>query len=554
VGAWQRYWFPVGGRLNAGVTRVAVATSILLMLGRLREHALIATPEHAPVGSYDPVGILLVTGDTPPPALLITIAYAVAWIATLALLAGAWTRLSAAVSLAASLVAVSFAVSFTPDWPHDNNLPLLALLALQGTRGGDVAGVDGWLRRRRGLPPPPADGYEWTPRLVQLIAALMFLAAAAFKMAHAHFTLSWALSDNLRHQILAQFDVNHLPRTPVAEWLLAEPWRYRTAALLSLVNQMLPIFACVAVNRPRLRALFGGCFVLEMVGIGVVMGLWDLHWLPLVAVFVDWDRLVAWNRRTPVAATPAPLLAARSRRRISIFVAAFAAYDIFISFAYPRVDERLRTYPFSTYPMFALVRARRPYDQHLDYHFVHGRFVVVGAGAHAAAMQDWIHSGFVYRKLHRIDDPETLRTRLSEILDNLRRRYPGVNVDAVQLWCTVYRVPAHPAPARLEPHDVGLMGELTVDGVWTSAMTRASRLADGRVALPLPPQLGSPPSLRVRVDGDLVARPLPFVHQGDRAIVAPPAGQIVMVVLESTRADGTALPLLLARRTRQAWW
>ncbi|HUQ02342.1 MAG TPA: hypothetical protein VM261_07585 [Kofleriaceae bacterium] len=536
------------------MTRVAVATSILLMLGRLRNHALVATPEHAPLGSYDPVGILMLTGDASPAPVLVRAAYVVAWIATFALLAGAWTRIAAAVSLAASLLTVSYAVSFTPDWPHDNNLPLLALLALQGTRGGDVAGVDGWLRRRRGSPPPPSDGYEWTPRLVQLICALMFLAAAAFKMAHAHFTLSWALSDNLRHQILAQFDVNHLPRTPVAEWLVAEPWRYRTAALLNLVNQLLPIVACVCVNRPRLRALFGASFVLEMVGIGLVMGLWDLHWLPLVAVFVDWSRLVAWIQRAP-RVTEGDAMPMRARRRISTFVAAFVAYDVLVSFAHPRIDHRLRTYPFSTYPMFALIRARRPYDVHQDYHFVHGRFRVVGAGARATELEDWIHSGFVYRKLHRIDDPETLRTRLGEILDNLRRRYPGVPVDAVQLWCTVYHVPAYPAPPRLEAHDVGLMGELTAGGAWTSAMTRAEPLGGGEVALSIPVALDRPGARVIaRVDGDLAPRPLPVERRGHSVVIAPPEGTIVMIALETTRPDGTPLSLLLARRSRNAWW
>lgn len=557
MGAWHRYWFPVGGRLNAGVTRVAVATSILLMLGRLRTHALVATPETAPHGSYEPVGILMLTGGHVPPPAVISIAYVVAWVATFALLAGAWTRIAAAVSLAASLVTVSFAVSFTPDWPHDNNLPLLALVALQGTRGGDALGFDGWRGARRGLPPPPSDGYEWTPRLVQLVTALMFLAAAAVKMAVAHFTLSWALSDNMRHQILAQFDVNHLPRTPVAEWLIAEPWRYRTAALLNLVNQVLPIFACACVNRPRLRAFFGASFVLEMVGIGLVMGLWDLHWLPLCAVFVDWDRLVVWMRRSPVPAPPPPgaPMAPRTRRRLSVFVAVFVAYDVLISFAYPRIDHRVRTYPFSTYPMFALIRARRPYDQHQDYHFVHGRFRVVGAGARAAEMEDWIHSGFVYRKLHRIGDQKILRQRLGEILDNLRRRYPGVPVDAVQLWCTVYHVPAYPAPARLEPHDVGLMGELTASGAWTSALTPAERENDGRLALAIAPAFDTADARVIaRVDGDLIPRVLDVERHGDRALVTVPDGAMVMFALETARPDGTPLTLLLARRSRKAWW
>jgi hypothetical protein len=205
--------------------------------------------------------------------------------------------------------------------------------------------------------------------------------------------------------------------------------------------------------------------------------------------------------------------------------------------------------------MFALIRARRPYDVHQDYHFVHGRFRVLGAGARAAEMEDWIHSGFVYRKLHKIGDPAVLRTRLGEVLADLRRRYPGVRVDAVQLWCTVYHVPAHPAPARLEPHDVGLMGELTANGVWTSALTPAERSDDGRVALAIDPTFDRAGArLVARVDGDLAPRALDVERRDARALLAPPDGAMVMFALETTRADGRPLTLLLARRSRRPWW
>ncbi len=557
VDRWQRYWFPAGGRWNAGVARLAVAASAALMLVRVRNHGLVTAPQDAPLDSYDAAGVLLLAGDVPPPAAIITACYALAWLGALGLLVGAWTRFSAAVALVASLVVVSFTVSFTPDWPHDNNLPLLALVAVQGTRGGDVAGVDGWLRRRRGLPPPPANAYEWTPRLVQLVCALVFLSAFASKLGHGRGTAAWALSDNLRHQILSQFDLNRLPRTALADWLLESPWRYRTAGVLNLVNQLLPIFAAVMVHRPRLRAAFGAAFAVEVLAIGVVMGLWNLHWLPLAAVFVDWDRLATWVRRRPADATVpgGEPLAPRARRRVSAFIASFLAYDVLVSFMYPRIDQRLRTYPFSAFPMFAVIRARQPYDVHLDYAFVHGRFRIVGAGAQTDEIEAWLHTTYAYRRLYRITDPEALRARMARAFADVRRRYPGAAVTAVQLWACIYHVPAYPAPARLEPHDVGLMGELADDGTWTSGLGGAVVAEDGDAVVELRgPGRGHLSRLTLSLDSERAPRDLPFTRDGDRVRFHLPDAEVVLVTMHVRRADGSPLALLLARRTRKAWW
>ncbi len=102
----------------------------------------------------------MLLGDAPPPSAAIRAAEWLAWLATVAVLIGLRTRTAAAVSLFASLTVASWSVSFQPDWPHDNNLPLLARLALQGTRGGDVLGLDGWWRRRHGRPAPAATSWS----------------------------------------------------------------------------------------------------------------------------------------------------------------------------------------------------------------------------------------------------------------------------------------------------------------------------------------------------------------------------------------------------------
>ena len=198
----------------------------------------------------------------------------------------------------------------------------VAQLAFLGARGGDVLSIDWLIRRLRRLPAidrPRA--YQWSLRLVQLAVALMFASAAFHKLLHGHFTLRWALSDNLRHQLLVRFDLAGLPRPPLVDWLIDDPWRYRTAAVLNLISQAVPIFACLFVRRPILRAVCGAFFVIETIALGCVVDLWNPHWLPLVAVFVDWDALVARIWRSPPAQEGPPPRAAR------VFVIAFVVYD-----------------------------------------------------------------------------------------------------------------------------------------------------------------------------------------------------------------------------------
>jgi len=542
MGRWQRYWFPDGGRINAAMARLAVATSVWMTLDHLADAPLVMHPERAVDAAYHPVGILLLTCGKVPAAGLIDVAAVVARIATVALFVGVWTRTAAAVSLIASLTFACWAVSFQPNWGHDNTFPMLALVALQGTRGGDVLGFDGWWRRRRGLPPLPPNVFEWNPRLIQLAAGLVFLSAAMFKLGASHFTLRWALSDNLRHQILAQFDLNHTPRTPLADWLLVSPARYQTAAMANMLNQFAPILACVFV-RSRLRFLAAFGFVGEILGIGLVMGLWEWPWIPLAAVFIDWERLVRWLARGRLPA-PSTVTPRAQLRHASRFIALFVAYDVVIAFTYPRIDQRMRTYPFTAFPMFAIVRAKPPYDVHQDYPFIHMRYRVVSADrAGAAVVEDWLHRDFIYRRVYRLGDPAQVRERLTAFMNDLPARFPGFSADAVELWSTIYIVPAYPAPARLEPHDLALMGRATRDGHWTSALAiverRGSRLA-------LPAALPADATLEAYVDGALTPRPLEV--DADRTIGLPD-GEVVLVV-----ARTAAGPLLVTRWSKHAWW
>jgi hypothetical protein len=454
VERWRQYWSAPDGRIAVAVLRVAIAGSLLWTLARIAEHAATA---HSAL--YYPHGIWLAFPGRPGPALLAAIAV-VAWGSTTAFALGAATRVAHAVSLVSVLALATHEVSSLPTWTHQNVPPLLASIAFLGARGGDALSIDALVRWWRGRSARDVPGaYGWTVRLLQLAVASVFFVAACCKLSHGGPGLAWALSDNLRHQLLMRFDWIHLPRTAAADWIMAEPWRYQAFALANLGSQLAPIAAAFAMHRPVLRAALGLVWIGEVIGLGVVMALWDTHWLPLAAAFVDWDRLVGAPRSEPAAAP-------RGRRVFVATLLAFAALQAFV------LNQRLNLYPFSSYPMFAEVRARWPYSWHQSYDLAGGRVEVVGQRPLTDDEQRWVDRRIVYRWIWRERDPEALRRKLAGVLDEVRRRFPSAGVATVRIWLTVDRAPAYPAPARLDHFDLAITGELDTAGRFHTALGR----------------------------------------------------------------------------------
>jgi hypothetical protein len=460
VERWQRYWSAPGGRTGVAVLRIAIGFSLLWSIARIAGHA---STSHSAL--YYPHGIWLAFPGRPGAALVAALV-PIAWLSTLAFTAGLATRTAHAVSLIATLALATFEVSSLPTWTHQNVPPLLASLAFLGARGGDALSIDALVRRWRGLPALDVPGgYAWTLRLVQLAVASVFFVAACCKLASGGLGLSWALSDNLRHQLLMRFDWIHLPRTPVADWILAEPWRYQAFALFNLGSQLSPMATAFVLHRPVVRAVLGLVWVAEVTALGVVMALWDTHWLPLAAAFVDWDRLLRASTGDPAPAVSRDT--SRMPRARSVFIAGFLGFYAIQAFG---LNQRLNVYPFSSYPMFAEVRAKWPYDQHRSYELIGGRIELVAQRALTSAQQRWIDRRIVYRWMWQERDPESLRRKLQGVLDDTRQRFPAAGITAARLWLVVDRAPAYPAAARLERFDLAILGELDADGSFRTAL------------------------------------------------------------------------------------
>ncbi len=443
---WSVYWIAPGGQRSAAVVRIAVAISLLWALQRIAGHAA-----RADSARYFARGIWLLWPERPAATLLAAL-MPIAQLATIAMLVGFRTRIAHALSFVATLALATHEVSGMPTWTHQHVPPLLASLALLGARTGDALSIDAWLARRRGaaIVPPPS-GYQWSVRGAQLAVASVFFVAGVCKLYQGGWTLGWALSDNLRHQLLVRFDWIGLPRTPAADWLLVDVWRYRTVACLNLASQLAPIAAVFCMRRPRIRALLGAVWICEVLGLGVVMALWDTHWLPLAAVFVDWDAL---GRRRTVEIVDA---AAPSSRYAVALISTVLAFGALQSFA---LNQRLQLYPFSSYPMFATVRAQRPYLEHLPYELPGGRIEVDATPPTTPAMQAWIDRRIQFRWMWTEHDRAAIARNLEAILRETQARWPDHEFHAARIILTVDHVDAYPAQARLERRDVRVLGEL----------------------------------------------------------------------------------------------
>jgi hypothetical protein len=486
-----------------------------------------------------------------PPDFVVTCLWVLAIAGSVAMLLGLATRASTAISFVASVALASASFSSSATWSHQYNVVFLAQLAFLGARGGDVASLDALIRRLRKLPALDVPGgYQWSVRLVQLAVALMFAGAAFHKLLHGHFTLRWALSDNLRHQLLVRYDLADLPRPAVANWIIDNVWRFRTAAVMNLISQAMPILACVFVRRPVIRALCGVFFITEVLALGLVVNLWNLHWLPLVAAFIDWDRLVGVvRRRAPTRPTP---VAGSPPRAARWFVLGFVVYDA-VTAIVPTLDQRLNTYPFSAFPMFATVRARDPYDQHLPYAVPGDHFEAISDRPLDAHAQRWIdHQN---RRLYVITDPAVFQKRLTAILADVQARFPEFGIHGLRHYLAIFEAPAYPAPAHFEPHNVAVMGEIDATGTFRTLL---GTLDAAGVTL-RPQHLDtSSAHLIIYTEDRPVPRELAARRQGDRFLTGPIDGDpLYVVAVIDERSESKALhgvsetPWLVA--TRKAW-
>jgi hypothetical protein len=450
--AWNRTWFGTRAPLSVEVLRIAMAVALLGCWHLMTVADYGALLARYPAGAYRPLGLLRLFGGDPPPVWCLESLKWLALVAGVFALVGLFTRSSLVVATLSICLLVGFREAFGKSWHHSYTPVLVTAIAFMFAPAGRRLAVDALLRRRRGvarLPDPPA----WPVLLAQLSAALLFFNAVYWKLVRAG--LHWALSDSLRHHILAEFDWAGHQRTALADYLVHHELAWKAAALANMVTQAVPIAACFLVRRPRLRALCGLFFLVETVLLDLVMDLPNYQLLPLLVVFVDWDRFISWLRRQPSPPPEPPEMTPPVRRRASGFIAVFLLANLLVAFSPRGLDVWLNLYPLSQYPMFSQARAKEPYDVHQSWEYETIRFSIddMPAEPRRARIERQIDTRF--RRRWSARDPALVRRLLLEA----RRSYK-LDRRTITASYALLVAPPYPAEPELVVRTIGLLGRL----------------------------------------------------------------------------------------------
>jgi hypothetical protein len=405
------YWFAPGCRRSYQLSRYTIGLLYLylanLWLGYLTPKLDLdlllqwLNPE-----MYRPLGVMGLFGQSPPPRVFYEICLLLLRICPITLLLGFFSRLSLLGCICGLFGLSILQYGYSLQWSHGFSPILVTSLAfLLGPRHHD--GFDGWLRRRLGKTWSDSDDQRARAAVlsVQLMVSLVFLNAAFYKCyaygEGLHHFFPWVLSDNLRNIIIRQHVLFDVPIEEPFRYIVTHAFAYKGMALGNMVAQTMPFLALFLMNRPWLRLLCGVPLVMEVLGLGFIMGIWNIHWLLFIAFFVDWDRL-AFRTRSPLApreagatsyiaesdlqsrcAAPRRPLAEREgyehASRVtqgtppkhavlvhSLSLVLLLGFNGYVMFQH--VGQHAWTFPFTSYPMFSEVVAEKPFDEHLPFY------------------------------------------------------------------------------------------------------------------------------------------------------------------------------------------
>jgi hypothetical protein len=193
--------------------------------------------------------------------------------------------------------------------------------------------------------------------------------------------------------------------------------------------------------------------------------------------------------------------------------------------------------------MFARVRARQPYDQHLPYSVPGDHFEALSDRPLDDRARRWID--YHNRNLYLIADPARYRSKLATILAETRKRYPEFGIHGLRHYLVIFEAPAYPAAARFESHPIAVMGELDEAGAFRSVLG-----ALDATSVTLRPQGIDTAGARLVgfIGDDPAPHELPATRTGDRFLTGPIDGDPLYVA-----AMVGDTPWLVATRRASSW-
>lgn len=344
------YWFSRNGIIAVEACRIALALVYIIINFRSPLISAQALRRSYPFDSYSPDGVLMLLGKNVPPDALIDLMISLSIIFPWLLLFGVFSRISLLGTLVSHLFLRTLIESFTPEWSHGYNVVLLAHLGFLFAPVGQTWSIDAVVKRFRGKETKLRNGY-WAIITGQWCVALMFASAFYWKaLFNDKPPFAWAHWENMRNLLFLRYEWTGDPIPDHITPLMDSPFVLGLMAWTNLLFQFLPFLSLFFLHKPWLRLVFGLGFVVEELGLGLIMGLPDLHWLPLIAFFVDWDHFFGKKGIPVMETTGEPWKRTYAVSLVSIYL----IFSLNISgswFGWNVYD--LRAYPFSKFNMYA---------------------------------------------------------------------------------------------------------------------------------------------------------------------------------------------------------
>lgn len=448
---WANYWCGDGFWISYGVCRIALG---LLLRITFVDNGLATTDYYGWLAAHDPadyrqIGILYLLGEACPSAAFLATCQAILKVSLWCVILGLCSRLSLVLTIFCLLVLTSVAWAFSPAWCIGFPVVLLPALAMLLGPPSPLS-MDEVLRRRlfrkREVAPEIRRLARAPVLLGQFAVALGFANAGLHKIYLGNLEpFAWVYSDSLRNILISQWWGNNRELPSWLHYVVTHAWAYKGMALANVLTQCAPLFACFFVRRPLLRALFGCAFVLEVIGLTVVMLMPVLPWCLLVVFFIDWDRLSSWfRRRRPVLdldkqslpATSKPL-GAFWRRALGTWAATFLACHVYVGLFH--TEQQRYTYPFTAFPMFSQIFAEEPYEEHRPYRMLQSRWDVDAEPPLSAELVGDLRINYRYVAWSNENIAYTMKA-VKERLESTKRQ-----IRRIALERAVYIVPPYPA-------------------------------------------------------------------------------------------------------------
>jgi hypothetical protein len=309
------------------------------------------------VSNYFPKGILALLGNSAPAIETIDLWMFLQFWSALFLIFGVFSRASLVVNFFANLLLISLSESFSVGWSHGYNLNLLAQMPFIFAPVGRLISIDFLVRKYLFKVEAKKSFNAMYVWMTNFGIVAIFFNAFYWKLYSDRQSLSfkWALSDNFRNQIIIRYSYLSEDIPEYLNFIVNNEFWFKTVAFLNLSFQFLPFLSLFFIKKPWIRFLLGFLFVVEEIGLAVVMQLFDWYWIPLILLFIDWDYLFSKSQKT----TSYHLFNSAKSKVVLCFYGVYLfayltiAFCFYLPFGYYANEGGINSYPFSTYSMYS---------------------------------------------------------------------------------------------------------------------------------------------------------------------------------------------------------